>query len=141
MRRQKITLKDAQDFENTSLPYVYMEGMPVQIEADGVVKNRAHLPFLCKRCMFPLQSMQTKKLTKTGYLPVICLGTCLDALMKKEHALAELNIQPGEVFGNSWTIPDKIVAQALNYSFEGDAHATSGVDETSGVSESSESSS
>ena len=128
--RRKLKLDQVKDVENTTIPYLFMEGMPVKIEEDGFIKNRAHLPFVCRRCKYPLQAQQNHKLAKKSRTPVICLGTCLEALMKNEKAIQELNLNPSEPFGNVWSIPDEIVAEALSYSIEGDSHAPPNLDET-----------
>lgn len=116
MSKRKI-LKEA-GLPGGTEPYIHLPGMPFNDPVDGVLRNKADLPFVCRRCLHPLQANQRHTLHKTGRTPVICLGTCLDAIRGNPEALAELELTSSEEVWNAYSIPDPVVAKALSYDLE-----------------------
>jgi hypothetical protein len=112
---QKLSLEaqSSNTGENKS-PYVHIPGAPFTPPQGITLKNRSVLPFACKRCLYPLETLQTHTLNKNQTTEVICLGTCLDVLRGKQEAKEELNIESLENFYNVFKIPDSLLAQAMN---------------------------
>lgn len=99
-------------------PYVNLTGMPFDTPTNGELKSKAELPFACRRCMYPLQVLQSHTLARGGHTKVLCLGTCLEALKGNPEALQELGLESPEQLCNAFAIPDGVVAKAVGYSLE-----------------------
>lgn len=96
--------------------YVHLEGAPfTPPSAEGFLPYRSVLPFACSRCMYPLHVQTAHTLERGGRTPVLCLGTCLEALRGNQAALTQLGVESLEEVFNACEIPDAVVANAVGY--------------------------
>lgn len=122
--------------------FVHMPGSPLDVPVNNLMKCRGKVPFACSRCMYPLHVLQSHVLGKNKHTPVMCLGTCYDAIKGNNNALVELGLESRENLYNVFTIPDVILADALGIDLEkkkeNSSNATGNLDEGTLVPESPE---
>lgn len=142
---EKLTLEhQAQQEGGPTSKYIHMPDLPIDKPQGTLFKNKSKLPFACARCMYPLQMLHTHNLSKGHESPVICFGTCYDAIRGNAEALSELGITSPSQIGNVYAIPDRIIADALGIELvterpkKESTNASNNVDAGTDVCESSE---
>lgn len=93
--------------------YIHMPDLPVDKPQGTLLKNKSRVPFACARCMYPLQVLHTHNLNKGHDTPVICFGTCYEAIRGNSDAMNEIGITSPTQIGNVYAIPDRILADAF----------------------------
>lgn len=97
----------------TKALWLYSKGFPYANPEAGHLRSRAPVPFACGRCHQPLVTLQGVTLNQAGFVPVICLGTCLEAIAGKPGALAELGLDDATQVYNSFQIPLEVYQKGL----------------------------